>query len=159
MEDKRCAICLKGNLSEDAPVLTISGYGIPRCLCDDCAKKIDIITRSRDIDEISSASLEITEDVTKYSIDDDIVYKAVTEQLEYASDRVKKIKNGTWDFALDEIEEPSELPEELLESEEDKLLDQKEKEQSKRLDKIMNWVYLGVILAAVAFAVYFLFLK
>ena len=160
MENKRCSICGKGNLSEDAPILAISGYGIPRCLCDDCAERIHIITYGKDTEDVSSASLALTADVAEHSIDDDLVYNTVTELLEYASDRAKKINEGTWDFALDEAEEePEELPEELLESEEDKLLDQKEKEQSKRVDKVMNWVYLGVVLATVAFMVYFLFFK
>ena len=155
----RCSICLKENLKEDAPVLTISGYGIPRCLCDECAEKINILTYGKDVDAISEASRDITAEVAEKSVDDTIVYDAVTEILEYAADRVAKIKNGTWDFSLDEengIEAVEELPEELLESEEDRLLDEKEAEQNKKIDKVLNWVYPIVFAILAVLAVYFM---
>ena len=160
MDKKYCSVCLSGELSEDAPVLAISGYGVPRCLCDRCAEKIDIMTYGKDCGEIREAIGAIAAIVSEKSIDDQCVYDAVSEVINYAKDRADKIKDGSWDFELDKSEEEvTELPEELLESEEDKLLDKKEAEANKKLDKIMNWVYLGAILATVAFAVYYLFFK
>ena len=157
MSDKRCSICLNSGLGEDAPVLTISGYGVPRCLCDDCAKQVDTVTRGRDTAEIYESIASLANTVADKSAEDKLVLDTVTDLLDYAKDRAKKIEDGSWDFSLDEVEETvEELPEELLESEEDKLLDEKEAEMNKKLDKVLNWVYPIVFGIAVVLVVYFM---
>ena len=160
MQKKNCSVCLTGALSEDAPILAISGYGVPRCLCDSCAEKVNTVTYGKNYDEITKAMSEIAATVSEKSIDDQCVYDAVSEILEYGKDRAEKIKDGAWVFSLDKSEEElNEIPEELLESEEDKLLDKREEEMGKKIDKVMNWVYLGVILATLAFAAYMLYFR
>ena len=68
----------------------------------------------------------------------------------------QKIKLGEYDFALDEIADQSgnegfdDIPEELKETEEDRLLDEKEAEALKKFDKVLNWLWAGVgVFAAV----------
>ena len=157
MSDKRCSICLNPGLSEDAPVLTISGYGVPRCLCDDCAEKVDTVTKGRDTAAIYECISSLADTVAEKSAEDKIVFDTVSDLLDYAGDRAKKIEDGTWDFSLDEVSETvEELPEELLESEEDRLLDEQEAEMNKKLDKVLNWVYPIVFGIAVVLVVYFM---
>jgi hypothetical protein len=64
-----------------------------------------------------------------------------------AANRAKAIKEGSYDFSLDEAaaeEGFDEIPEELRESEEDIELDRIEEENNKKFDKFYN----GVIIAA-----------
>ena len=49
-----CSICGKAIEREDAPVLTISGYGNPRYLCDECSAEMDLAMSSRDPEEIEA---------------------------------------------------------------------------------------------------------
>lgn len=160
MSDNRCSICLKGGLKEDAPVLTISGYGVPRCLCDECAEKINIITYGREPGEISDTIKDIAAEVADKSAEDRFVYDTVVGMLEYASDRLDKIEKDSWDFALDGAESEEELediPEALKESEEDRLLDEVEAEKMKKMDKILNLVYPIAFVVLLGLLLYFYF--
>ena len=68
-----------------------------------------------------------------------------------------KIKDGEYDFALDEAEEEEgfdEIPEELLESEEDIALDKADEEKMKKFDKVYNYVLIGAIIALVGIVIY-----
>ena len=75
--------------------------------------------------------------------------------------RAEKIKSGSYDFSEDTPceDEDSEIPEELLETEEDRELDRKDKEAEARLDKFMNWAWVGFGIAFVAYLVWFFFLR
>ena len=74
-----------------------------------------------------------------------------------ATERAKKIEAGEYDFSLDEQGESfDELPEELRESEEDRLLDEKEAEKLAKFDKFFNWAALGGFIAVIGFAIYIL---
>lgn len=145
-----CSICGKEIEREDAPVLTISGYGNPRYLCDECADEMDVAMSSRDPEEIE-AVIKVLGDKMKAAKDD----YAVAEMYNFISvacDRLVKIKEGTYDFAIDEkmkemADEGSfdEIPEELQETEEDRELDKRDAEKQKKFDDIMNWVSLIAI--------------
>ena len=80
------------------------------------------------------------------------------EMVQRATDRAKRIAEGTYDFSEDEedpeVEELVEIPEELQETEEDRALDEKDAEIEKKWDKVMNLVWyitLGVFAAAFIF--------
>ena len=135
----KCAICSVHIENENPHVLTVGAYGTPRCLCDECAGDFDIATGAESFDEISLAVDRISKKMTD-SDPDAITVKTVSDILKDAGERAVAIKDGTYDFSLDEREsdEPDELPEELREDPEDVLLDEKEAEKNKRFDKIFN---------------------
>ena len=146
-----CSICGKAIEREDAPVLTISGYGNPRYLCDECSSEMDLAMSSRDPEEIE-ANIKVLGDKMN-ACNDDHAVAAMYSFIGVACDRLVKIKEGTYDFSVDEkmkemVEGESsfdEIPEELQETEEDKELDRREAEKQKKFDKIMNWVSLIAI--------------
>ena len=152
---KNCCTCLSRIENDDAPVLTMGAYGTPKLLCDDCAALVETITYGRDYDEIAEAMSTLTDVITKSNADDRKVVATVTEILENGAKRAQKIKEGTYDFALDEVDEGfEEIPEELQETEEDRLLDEKEAESNARMDKFINWMWIGVGALAGAFLIW-----
>ena len=149
---KNCSTCLTRITSEDAPVLVMGAYGTPKLLCDDCAALIETITLGRDYDEITAAMQALTEKMSSANIDDRFTVNTVTKILADSAVRAQKIKEGTYDFTLDEQEDEEsfeEIPEELQETEEDRLLDEKEAEENAKFDKFMNklWIVIGVAAA------------
>ena len=146
---KNCSTCLTRITSEDAPVLVMGAYGTPKLLCDDCAALIETITLGRDYDEITAAMQALTEKMSSANIDDRFTVNTVTKILADSAVRAQKIKEGTYDFTLDEQEDEEsfeEIPEELQETEEDRLLDEKEAEENAKFDKLMNklWIVIGI---------------
>ena len=130
---RNCSICLKRVEGDDAPVLAMGAYGNPKVLCDECAAA---------------------------NIDDRVTVATMTEMFESSAKRAQAIKEGTYDFALDEVESDEgfdEIPEELQETEEDRLLDEKEAEANAKLDKFLNWAWVGVAIAVVGFIIYRIF--
>lgn len=149
---KNCSTCLARITSEDAPVLIMGAYGTPKLLCDDCAALVETITLGRDYDEITAAMQALTEKMSSANIDDRFTVNTVTKILSDSAVRAQKIKEGTYDFTLDEQEDDEsfeEIPEELRETEEDRLLDEKEAEENAKFDKFMNklWIVIGVAAA------------
>ena len=149
---KNCSTCLTRITSEDAPVLVMGAYGTPKLLCDDCAALIETITLGRDYDEITAAMQALTEKMSSANIDDRFTVNTVTKILADSAVRAQKIKEGTYDFTLDEQEDEEsfeEIPEELQETEEDRLLDEKEAEENAKFDKFMNklWIVIGIAAA------------
>lgn len=152
---RNCCTCLRRIENEDAPVLTMGAYGTPKVLCDDCAALVETITLGKDYDSITAAMQQLTEVMSASNVDDRVTVETVTVMLEESAKRAQKIKEGTYDFALDEVEDGfDEIPEELQETEEDRLLDEKEKAASERFDKFMNWAWIGVGIAAGAFIIW-----
>lgn len=153
---KQCAICDRHIEAEDAPILTMGAYGNPKYLCDECARVLDIATLGKEYNEIAAAMERIGERMSDFD-PDGVTYKTVSDIMEHAAERAKAIKEGTYDFALDEAEDEEsfdEIPEELLETEEDKELDKKDEEKQKQFDKFFNWVSLGAIIGALGFVIY-----
>ena len=150
-----CSICLQRITNEEAPVITMGGYGTPRLICDECAADIDLLTTSHDYDEIVAAMDRIATKMSRANIDDKATLTTVTELLRTSAERATAIKEGTYDFSLDEIEEEDyEIPEDMKESEEDRALDEKERERTAKFDKVMNWVWLAVLVAAIGFIIW-----
>ncbi len=148
---KNCCTCLTRIENEDAPVLAMGAYGNPKLLCDDCAELVETVNYGRDYDSIVEAMDRLTAKMSAANIDDRITVETVTEMLDSGATRAQQIKEGTYDFSLDEEKENEgmdEIPEELQETEEDRLLDEKEAEAIAKFDKILNWAWIGVGIAA-----------
>ena len=151
---KQCVICDKAIEREDAPILGMSGYGNPKLLCDECAEDIETVTSERDCDKIAEAMARLSEKMSDFD-PDSMTYAIVSDIMARAAERAKAIKDGTYDFALDEVDEGfDEIPDELQETEEDRLLDEKEAESNAKMDRIINWMWIGVGALACAFIIW-----
>ncbi|MBQ7386941.1 MAG: hypothetical protein IJW03_02115 [Clostridia bacterium] len=153
---KQCAICDRLIEREDAPILTMGAYGNPKLLCDECAHDIDVATLDRDYDNIAAAMDRIGKKMSNYD-PDGATYKIVSSIMENVAERAKQIKDGTYDFALDEVTDDEgfeEIPEELQEPEEDKALDERDERRQQKFDSVFNWISFGLIVAAVIFVLY-----
>ncbi len=153
---KYCAICGKVVENEDAPILTHGGSGLPRYLCSGCERDIDTATLGREYSEIDAAMDRISANLVGANVEDTAVFMALDDILSSAKDRALQIKAGEYDFSLDEEEAEmlEELPEDMLESEEDKRLDEEEEVKYKKLDKILNWVWIAALVGAAGFCVW-----
>jgi len=162
MVKRLCATCLEPVLSEDADILVMSSYGSPKCLCDDCASLFNRAATDRDPDKIVASMDRITKKMSDKNIDDKLTVSTVTRLFEGFAKRAGAIKRGEWDFSRDEedtndAEGFEEIPEELRETEEDKALDEREAELVGKVDKVLNWVWAGVLIGVVAFVIWRLF--
>lgn len=155
-----CSICRRKIESDDPAVLTMSSFGYPRHICEECEKDLDDATLSKDPEIISAAIERIGKKMQQANNDDAITLKAVTEIVENATERGEMIKNGVYDYDNDDAvkeEENEEVPEELLETEEDRELDEKEQKTGEKLDKVLNWVTLAIFIAAMGYLIYWFF--
>ena len=161
MSDKKCAICLETISEENPTTIGMSGYGTPVCACDRCVDLLDKAVKSTDYDQIVASMDAVYEIMKKKNNDHPLVVELVSETLNHAAKRATAIKEGTYDFSLDEEstedEGFDEVPEELLESEEDKALDEAEKLQNEKLDKVLNIVSYVAFGACVLGILWFLF--
>ena len=153
---RNCCTCLVALEDENAPILTMGAYGNPKCLCPECAELVEKITEGKDYDSITESMELMTKRMSKANIDDRATVSAMTDLLANSAERAQKIKDGTYDFAEDnepaegDEEAFEEIPEELRETEEDRLLDEQDAEAMKKFDKILNWMWVGVgVVAAV----------
>ena len=157
-----CSICSKEINAEKAPILAMGGFGNPKYLCDECAADIDTAIGARDAEKIEEAMSSISKKLSATGAENELVIETVKEIFTEAGERARKIKEGTFDFSAEERASPSEepeyeIPEELLETEEDREQDARDLEKAKRLDKIFNWIATGIIaVAAVLILVYML---
>ena len=163
---KICATCLRRIENEDAPVLAMGAYGNPKLLCDTCAELVETVTLGKDYNVITDAMKALTDRMSASNVDDRVTIETVTAILEDSAERAQKIKEGTYDFALDEVDEDEgfdEIPEELQETEEDRLLDEQDAEANAKFDKFMNRLWIGLGIAAVGVLIWkvveFFFLK
>lgn len=155
MQDRKnkCAIC-RAEVSEEAAVLAMGPYGTPRYLCEECASDFDEITMGDTAVVIAEAMDRVGKKMQSLT-PDSFTLDTVNAIISEATERARKIESGEYDFSLDENESESfELPEELRESEEDRLLDEAEAKKAAAFDKYFNWVALGGFIAVVGFAIY-----
>ncbi len=141
----KCCMCDRNIERDDAPILSMGAAGNPRYLCDDCAALLDTATMGRDFDEIKSAVEQIG-NIMADNDPDGVTYSVVSEMMIDASERAKEIKEGTYDFSLDEVEGEclEEIPEDMQESEEDIEKDKEDEEKLKKFDKFYNGVLIGL---------------
>lgn len=142
MANKNCCICHSLVEKEDAPVIAMSGYGNPKCVCSKCEAFIDTATQSHDPDEISAACKSLGEAMTRGNSRDEQVIASVNEIIAAANERCSAIKDGNYDFSDDEENGDGEfdITEDLMETEEDRIKDEHDAEVSKRLDTICAWI-------------------
>ena len=149
----QCCICNKKIERDDPAVLAMGGAGIPRYLCDDCEKLLDDATLSTDYDTAGAAIGKLSK-LMADGDPDPVTYAIVNGILIKSSNRAVAIKEGTYDFALDDepiVEDGyDEVPEDLQETEEDKEKDRIDEEKQKKFDKIYN---ILLIIGCSAFAV------
>ncbi len=141
----KCCMCDKNIERDDAPVLAMGAAGNPRLLCDDCAALLDTATLGRNVEEIKPAILKISE-LMANNDPDELTFSVVSQLMLSAAERAKAIKEGSYDFSLDEKSEGEgfeEIPEELLETEEDREQDRLEEEKSKKFDKFYDYALIG----------------
>ena len=152
----KCCMCDANIEREDAPVLSMGGAGYARVLCDRCSELLDTATLGRDYDEIKESITQISDIMAAH--DPDQVTLAIVSGLVYnASQRAKEIKEGSYDFSLDDVENGDgfdEIPEELRESEEDIQKDKEEEEKLKKFDKIYNYILIGAGIGAAALIIW-----
>ena len=154
---KICCTCLARIENEDAPVLTMGAYGNPKLLCDECASLVETMSYGKEYDTVVAAMDSLTARMSAANVDDRFTVATVTEMLSECAERAQKIKEGSYDFSLDEEranEGMDEIPEELQETEEDRLLDEKEAASNAKFDKVMNWLWIGVGIGAVGFIIW-----
>jgi hypothetical protein len=155
----KCCICFSKIESQNAPILTIGKLGNPRCLCPSCERLFDSATLGKTYDEVTEACREIGDTMTRCNADDETVFNEVNSIIAGAMERAESIKDGTYDFSLDEefIESTNaeqiqeELPEELQESAEDIALDNRDARIGKIIDTITSWIAGLALVGAVAF--------
>ena len=155
MAKNNCSICNRGIEKDDAPILVMGPYGNPRLLCDECAGEIETAVSSRDYDEIADAVEKIGKKMSTTE-PDDLTITTVNELLSSSAERARAIKDGTYDFSLDEQddEELEDIPEDMKESEDDAALDAAEETRNKKIDKVFNWISAILFSAIGAYALY-----
>ena len=154
MSTKLCSICKAEIDGETAPILVMGGFGNPRLLCGECSDDIETVTRGREPDAIELAVNRVSDKMTRANSDDRLTLETVTQIFADSAERAKKIKEGTYDFSLDDTaasEEFLDIPEDMRETEEDRLLDEKEAAASSKFDKIFTYVSVAVFVLAIGY--------
>ena len=148
---RHCSICKREVDENEAPILAMGGFGNPKYLCAECAEDIDNVIGAKEAERIELAMAKISGKLSESDTDDMLVAETIKEIFSAAGERAKKIRNGTYDFSEDEAEndEITDVPEELLETEEDKARDEREAKAAKLFDKIFNWVALAAFAATI----------
>ena len=150
----KCCICKKEIDSNTATILFMSGAGIPRCICEECDKNVETMTAGRDPDAIITSCRELAGALERGETGEERVIMLVGEMLGAAKERADKIRAGEYDFSLDEAAdegEEFELTDDMLETEEDRALDEKEARVNKILDTVTSWTMGIALVAAVVF--------
>lgn len=155
-----CSLCQKQIEEENPAVLSMGAYANPRYLCDDCSGLIERAKGAREYDEIAEALDTLASYMTEHGCDDPYVIEAMDTIMSDASVRASAIKEGVYDFSLDQEDgEEYELPEELQETEEDRELDRRDREAEQKMDKFMNWAWVGVAIGFVGYLIWLIFLR
>ena len=149
-EKKKCCICQAEVDSKIASILTMSGYGNPRYLCADCEALVDTATLGDDYEKIMEAMDRLGKTLADNDKGDTSVFDALTDIFAAAGERAEKIREGSYDFSLDSVNDDEgfdEIPEELQETEEDKIKDKRDEKINRVLDKVTSWI-CGIAMVA-----------
>lgn len=155
---RTCSIC-KAQIEEENPsILTMGGYANPRYTCKDCDALFEKMLLSREPREAMEAMKTVGDHLARIGCEDNAVINVVEKMMKDAAKRAEAIRDGSYDFSLDEEveEEIVEIPEELRETEEDRALDEKEAATVAKWDKVMNiawYIALGVFGAVLLYLV------
>ncbi len=161
---KSCSIC-KAVIEEENPsILTMGGYANPRYTCKACDGVLEKMLLSSQPEEAVEAMKTVGEHLSRIGCEDNAVIDTVEKMMHRAAERAQAIREGRYDFSLDEDaaeEEIVEIPEELRETEEDRALDEKEARVAKQWDKVLDriwYVMLGLCGAVFVYILVRLFL-
>ena len=147
----KCTVCDREITAEEPKLLSISAFGNPKYLCDECASDIEEITLGREFEKIGEAMERLGKKMADSSPDNS-TFSTVNEIMEESAERAKLIREGKYDFSLDDEPEDEggfdEIPEELQETEEDRELDRQDEENLKKFNKVYN-ILLAIIIAAI----------
>ena len=156
MNKKLCCICQHPINNEDAPVIAMSGYGNPKCACESCEALIETAMKSHDPDEISAACKSLGEALTDGNTGDEQIIESVNNIIYSANGRCTAIKDGTYDFTLDDdvAEDEFDITDDLEETEEDRKKDERDQKFNKILDTVSAWVLGALFVVALAFFIF-----
>ena len=150
-----CVICKRPIEKEDPAILMMGGYGVPKCICEECENTVDLLNESVDAAEIREGCRKLGEALTRGDTGDESVIVTVNEIIAEAGEKAERIENGTYDpeEAKDE-EEEFDITEDLQETEEDRKLDEEEARANKVYNTVSSWVAGIIIVIALGFFIY-----
>ena len=152
---KHCVICKRPIEKEDPAILMMGGYGVPKCICEECENTVDLLNESVDAAEIREGCRKLGEALTRGDTGDESVIVTVNEIIAEAGEKAERIENGTYnpEEAKDE-EEEFDITEDLQETEEDRKLDEEEARANKVYNTVSSWVAGIIIVIALGFFIY-----
>jgi hypothetical protein len=157
-----CCICHREIDAENAPILFMGATGIPRCVCEECDRDIETMTKSRDSEAAMEGCRSLAKRLEEANNEDERTIMLVSGMLSAAKDRAEKIAAGEWDFEAEEKtrteEDEFDVTEDLMETEEDRALDERDEKINKVFDTVSTWVMgLAIVGAVVFFLLKFVF--
>ena len=152
---RHCVICKRPIEKEDPAILMMGGYGVPKCICEECENTVDLLNESVDAAEIREGCRKLGEALTRGDTGDESVILTVNGIIAEAGEKAERIENGTYDpeEAKDE-EEEFDITEDLQETEEDRKLDEEEARANKVYNTVSSWVAGIIIVIALGFFIY-----
>ena len=152
---KHCVICKRPIEKEDPAILMMGGYGVPKCICEECENTVDLLNESEDAGEIREGCRKLGEALTRGDTGDESVIVTVNEIIAEAGKKAESIENGTYDPSKEkEEEEEFDITEDLEETEEDRKLDEEEARANKIYNTVSSWVAGIIIVIALGFFIY-----
>lgn len=152
-----CAIC-KGRIDENAaPIIAMGAMGTPRYICDECAKDIDAVLEGTEPSQIRGAVSKVADKMTRNEVADEVTIAAVKGVLSEGLERAACVENGAPLPTANESYE--DVPDELLETDEDKALDEAEAVEREKNDRAFNLIGLVLLAAAVIGMAVFILIK
>ena len=152
---RHCVICKRPIEKEDPAILMMGGYGVPKCICEECENTVDLLNESEDAGEIREGCRKLGEALTRGDTGDESVIVTVNEIIAEAGKKAESIENGTYDPNEEkEEEEEFDITEDLEETEEDRKLDEEEARANKIYNTVSSWVAGIIIVIALGFFIY-----
>ena len=152
---RHCVICKRPIEKEEPAILMMGGYGVPKCICEECENTVDLLNESEDAGEIREGCRKLGEALTRGDTGDESVIVTVNEIIAEAGKKAESIENGTYDPNEEkEEEEEFDITEDLEETEEDRKLDEEEARANKIYNTVSSWVAGIIIVIALGFFIY-----
>ena len=152
---RHCVICKRPIEKEEPAILMMGGYGVPKCICEECENTVDLLNESEDAGEIREGCRQLGEALTRGDTGDESVIVTVNEIIAEAGKKAESIENGTYDPNEEkEEEEEYDITEDLEETEEDRKLDEEEARANKIYNTVSSWVAGIIIVIALGFFIY-----
>ena len=152
---RHCVICKRPIEKEEPAILMMGGYGVPKCICEECENTVDLLNESEDAGEIREGCRKLGEALTRGDTGDESVIVTVNEIIAEAGKKAESIENGTYDPSKEkEEEEEFDITEDLEETEEDRKLDEEEARANKIYNTVSSWVAGIIIVIALGFFIY-----